>query len=138
MAEDKQKTPTYDARQRYYDVMLGCVRKGVDSLREGNLLAWYFELKTLQAMVYPWITKENQETLQNLLESVYTELLSLESVPTQHNWALSAAKNKRVRVVSKSLDALRLIMSSASHMMLPAGEIDQEIDIEKLALGLDL
>lgn len=138
MTEDKPKTPTYDARQRYYDVMLGCVRKGVDALREGDLLAWYFELKTLQAMVHNWISKENQNKLENVLDEVYKEILTLSSVPVHHAWGASAARKKRVRAVSMSLDALRLIMGAASHMMLPAGEVDMEVDIETLVQGLDL
>lgn len=132
--EELVRKPAYDARQRYYDLVLKHFENAGMAALNGDLVGWHESLSQAYIFVNPWCDRLESEKIQVVLDDIKRSLNKESSLASQSG---SVARKAAQNLYLKNRDSLRSLQKNllvlSKHMMLPENveDLGEEFSLNK-------
>lgn len=130
MAEETIKKPTYDARQKYVELLIKRLDMAGEAINDDRLHQAYLELQQVFQLVKPWIGDTAVRKIERHMEEARRAIKPRRTAPGGYPWAEASRRQANTKTAHQLLDITGELTQAAKHMLLPSGTADDEGDIE--------
>ncbi len=114
--------PSWDARQKYIELIMLRLQRAGDVLNEGDFKQCFLELKWVYVLVAPWITKADASIIKDRIDALQHVILAAQKNNGLYPWASQGSRSRDDHLESSLLEVTGLLTSAAKTLFLP-GEI---------------